>query len=321
MLLLTMHHIVSDGWSLGVLFKELSVLYGAFVRGEADPLPALAIQYPDYAAWQRRWLTGERLQSQSDYWRQRLADAPVLLELPTDRPRPARQSFAGTYVPISIDRELTQALKQMSGRHGTTLFMTLLTAWAAVLSRLSGQQDLMIGAPIANRGRQETEGLIGFFVNTLALRIDLGNDPSVAALLARVRSAVLEGQDHQDLPFEQVVEIVQPPRRLDHTPVFQVIFTWQSDEERLPDLPGMTMEPTGTTYEAMKFDLELDLSEQDDSIVGGLGYATSLFDKATIERHRGYRLTMLKAMVTDSEQAVEGIDLLGPEERELLLET
>ncbi|MDE5459014.1 non-ribosomal peptide synthetase, partial [Bradyrhizobium sp. CSA112] len=177
--LLTQHHIVSDGWSLGVLVRELSQLYRAFEAGQDDPLPPLAIQYPDYAAWQRQWLSGERLQKQAQYWRDTLSGAPARLALPTDRPRPAQPSFAGASVPIVIDADLTRGLKRLSRQHGTTLFMTVLAAWAAVLARLSGQDDLVIGVPSANRGRREIEGLIGFFVNTLALRLELSGEPSV----------------------------------------------------------------------------------------------------------------------------------------------
>src|SRR6266498_1821742 len=318
--LLTQHHIVSDGASLGVFVRELSVLYRAFQEQRPDPLPPLAIQYPDYAAWQREWLSGERLQRQSDYWRQALADAPTLLELPTDRPRPQRQSFAGAYVSIRIDGKLTKALKQLSAQQGTTLFMTLLAAWAAVLSRLSGQDDVIIGTPSANRGRKETEGLIGFFVNTLAMRINLGNEPTVTELLAEVRAATLAAQDHQDLPFEQLVEIVQPPRRLNHTPLFQVLFAWDSNEKILPEFPEVSSEPLGAGYSFAKYDLRLDLHEKDDVILGGMNYATALFDEATIKRHCGYLLEMLKAMVVNVEQPVVEINLLPPEERRLLLE-
>ncbi|MFP4897403.1 condensation domain-containing protein, partial [Paraburkholderia sp. EG304] len=213
--LLTQHHIVSDGWSVGVLVRELGSLYRAFVAGQADALPVPAIQYPDYAAWQRQWLSGERLQRQAQYWREALSGAPSMLALPTDRPRPARQSFAGATVPVEIDAELTRELRRLGREHGTTLFMTVLAGWAAVLSRLSGQDDIVIGVPSANRGRREIEELIGFFVNTLALRVDLSGGPDVATLLERTRRTALGAQEHQDLPFEQVVEIVQPPRALD----------------------------------------------------------------------------------------------------------
>ncbi|HEY6253916.1 MAG TPA: amino acid adenylation domain-containing protein, partial [Candidatus Angelobacter sp.] len=318
--LLTQHHIVSDQWSMGIFVREIGELYRAFSQGRPDPLAPLSIQYPDYAAWQRQWLSGERTQKQSDYWRETLADAPTLLDLPTDRLRPPQQSFAGSGMPIHIDRELTRGLKELSSRYDATLFMTLLSAWAAVLSRLSGQEDLVIGVPTANRGRPETEGLIGFFVNTLALRVELRNEPSVAELLGRVRATALAAQDNQDLPFEQVVEIVQPPRRLNHTPLFQVMFLWQNNEKAFPKLPRVAVEPAGISYGAVRFDLEMALYEQGDTIVGSLDYATALFDEATIRRHSGYLITMLKAMVADSEQRLADIELLASEERMLLLE-
>ncbi len=319
-LLLTQHHIVSDGWSLGVLARELSQLYRAFVAGEDDPLPPLAIQYPDYAVWQRRWLSGERLQSQAQYWRNTLSGAPARLALPTDRPRPAQQSFAGASVAVVIDAELTRGLRRLSQQHGTTLFMTVLAAWAAVLSRLSGQDDLVIGVPSANRGRREVEELIGCFVNTLALRLDLSGAPSVAELLARTRRTALGAQEHQDLPFEQVVEIVQPPRRLDHTPLFQVMLAWQNNAAPAFDLPGLRVEAAADGFDQVKFDLELNLCEHGEVIAGTLGYATALFDQATIERQRGYLLALLRAMVADARQAVGRIELLAADERAYLLE-
>jgi amino acid adenylation domain-containing protein len=320
-LLLTRHHIVSDGWSIGPFARELGELYRAFSQGQPNPLAQLTIQYPDYAAWQRQWLTGEREEKLADFWRQALADAPLLLELPTDRPRPSLQSFVSDLIPISIGRELTQGLRNLSNRYGGTLFMTILAAWAAVLSRLSGQQDLLIGTPSANRGRPETEGLIGFFINSLALRIDLAGQPSVTELLKRVRETTIAAQDHQDLPFEQVVEIVQPPRSLNHTPLFQVMLVWGSGEQQLPKLPGVSVTPAWADGEMVKFDLRLGLSETNGSILGGMRYSTALFDEATIQRQIGYLITMLKAMAADSSQAVAGIDLVPPEEKTLLLDT
>jgi amino acid adenylation domain-containing protein len=314
-LLVTQHHIVSDGWSLRIVANELTALYTAFREGRDHSLRPLPIQYPDYAAWQRQSLTGERLDRQTAYWRTALAGVPALLELPADRPRPARQSSAGAHVPITLDRDLTHALKILSAQQGTTLFMTLLAAWAVVLARLSGQDDLVVGIPTANRSRPETDGLIGFFVNTLALRVDLAGSPSVADLLARVRERALAAHDHQDLPFEQVVEIVQPPRRLNHTPLFQVMLSWQSEERTLPALPGLKVEWVRSTHDVAKFDLQLDLIEHGEGIVGGLSYATALFDEATILRHRGYLLTVLQAMVADVTQPVTQIDLVGTEER------
>ncbi|MCP3468049.1 amino acid adenylation domain-containing protein (plasmid) [Bradyrhizobium sp. CCGUVB23] len=318
--LLTQHHIVSDGWSLGVLVRELSQLYRAFVAGEDDPLPPLAIQYPDYAAWQRQWLSGERLSNQAQYWRNALSGAPARLALPTDRPRPAEQSFAGASVPVVIDADLTRDLRRLSRQHGTTLFMTVLAAWAAVLSRLSGQDDIVIGVPSANRGRGEIEGLIGFFVNTLAVRLDLSGEPSVLQLLERTRRTALAAQEHQDLPFEQVVEIVQPPRRLDHTPLFQVMLAWQNNAVRSFDLAGLSVEAAGEGLDQVKFDLELSLGECDEVITGRFDYATALFDEATIERQRGYLLALLRAMVADAGQPVGRIDILPADERAYLLE-
>ncbi|MET0777681.1 MAG: amino acid adenylation domain-containing protein, partial [Pseudomonas mandelii] len=320
-LLLTQHHIVSDGWSLGILLPELSALYTAFSNQQASPLPPLAIQYPDYAAWQRQWLSGERLNEQAAYWKQALANAPTLLDLPTDRRRPEQQSVVGASVPIELSAELTTALKRFSQQQGVTLFMTLLSAWAAVLSRLSGQEDIVIGAPSANRGHCDIEPLIGFFVNTLALRIDLGDNPSVAELIARVRERALKAQDHQDLPFEQVVEITQPPRRLSHTPLFQVVFAWQNHDAGQWALPGLEASSMGSSYEVARFDLELNLAEAGDRIVGALGYATALFDAATIERHVGYLKAVLAGMTRDASQTVAQIDLLEASERTLLLKT
>ncbi|WP_145723585.1 condensation domain-containing protein, partial [Mesorhizobium tianshanense] len=318
--LLTQHHIVSDGWSMGVLVRELSQLYRALEAGQDDPLPPLAIQYPDYAAWQRQWLSGERLQKQAQYWRNALSGAPARLVLPTDHARPAQQSFAGATVPIVIDAEMTRGLKRLSRQHGTTLFMTVLAAWAAVLSRLSGQDDLVIGVPSANRGRREIEELIGFFVNTLALRLDLSDEPSVSELLERTRRTALAAQEHQDLPFEQVVEIVQPPRHLDHTPLFQVMLAWQNNAVGSFDLPGLSVEAAGDGLDQVKFDLELSLGEHGEEIAGTFGYATALFDQATIERQRGYLLALLRAMVADAGQPVGRIELLPAEERAYLLE-
>ncbi|MGO1072599.1 non-ribosomal peptide synthetase [Lysobacter sp. CA199] len=332
-LLITQHHIVSDGWSIGILARELSAFYNSIGGRRADPLPPLAIQYPDYAAWQRQWLSGERLDAQIGYWREQLADAPVLLELPTDRPRPPQQSFAGASVPLRLSAQLSRDLQRLSQQHGGTLFMTVLAAWSAVLARLSGQRDLVIGTPNANRNQAEIQSLIGFFVNTLALRIDLSGEPSVAQLLARVRAVALAAQDHQDVPFERIVEVLQPPRRLDHTPLFQVLFAWQNNEEGVFELDGLRSDPPRMAMDTLKFDLELHLSQSaafaepgrsdeaaQECIGGSLYYSTALFDAQTIERHRDYLIAMLQAMVAASGQAVADIELIGPAERSLLLD-
>ena len=275
----------------------------------------------DYAAWQRQWLSGQRLQSQVDYWRETLADAPVLLELPTDRPRPAEQSFSAASVPIHIGKELTAELKALSRRCGSTLFMTLLGAWAAVLARLSNQPEVIIGTPSANRNRAELQELIGFFVNTLALRIDLSGSPTVLEFLERVRHTTLGAQQHQDLPFEQVVEIVKPPRRLDHSPLFQVMFSWQNNDYPALELPGLEVSVAGGALNQVRFDLELTLAEDPSTgaISGGFSYSTALFDSATMERHCSYLLRLLEGMVRSSDRPIQQIELLGAEEKNLLL--
>ncbi|MEU6073736.1 amino acid adenylation domain-containing protein [Micromonospora sp. NPDC047074] len=318
-LLLTMHHIVSDGWSLGILTRELGVLYAAHHEGRPDPLPPLPVQYADYAAWQHQWLTDGTLHRQETHWRQVLTDAPTLLDLPTDRPRPTEQDHHGAYLPITIDPELTTALKTLTTGHGTTLYMTLLTAWAIVLSRLTGQNDLIIGTPTANRRRTELENLIGFFVNTLALRIDLTNHPTTTELLHRVREVTLTTLDHQDLPFEHVVEAVNPTRNLAHTPLFQVMFAWQNAEGVDLELPGVQVTALRSPWTSAKFDLTLSLAEHDGRITGSLEYATALFDTATAERHVRHLQHVLTQLVAHPDRPVDQLAMLDPAERRELL--
>ncbi|HEY0735345.1 MAG TPA: condensation domain-containing protein, partial [Herpetosiphonaceae bacterium] len=226
-LLLTLHHIISDGWSQGVLIGELAQLYTAFVAGDPSPLAALPIQYADYALWQRQWLTGAVLEQQLRYWKAQLADLPTLA-LPTDRPRPAVQSFRGADQIFAVPPELTAGLQALSQAAGVTLFMTTLALFQVLLSRHSGQDDIVVGTPIAGRTRAELDNLIGFFVNTLVLRTDLGGQPTFAGLLERTRATALEAYAHQDLPFEQLVEVVQPQRDLSRQPLFQVMFALQN---------------------------------------------------------------------------------------------
>jgi len=314
-LLITMHHIVSDGWSLSVLLRELGALY----RQEA--LPALPVQYADYAVWQRRFLSGARIEAQSAYWRNRLQDAPALLELPTDRPRPICQRHEGGLVPVTFDEELTARLKALGQSCGATLFMTLLAGWALLLARLSGQQDIVVGTPTANRGRKEIEGLIGFFVNTLALRLELPEALSVEDFLKQVRQRALEAQEHQDLPFEHVVELVKPVRSLSHTPLFQVMFAWQNNKAEALDLGGdLSVTQAAPPYMTAKFDLALDLREVDGRIEGGLRYAISLFDRATVERYADYLREALREMVRDPAQDVHRLRFLPAPERARLLD-
>jgi amino acid adenylation domain-containing protein len=318
-LLVTMHHIVSDGWSIGVLVKEFSALYTAGCAGQQDPLPALAIQYGDYAQWQRQWLSGEVLESQAEYWRKTLSGAPALLELPTDHKRPVQQSHEGRQIAVELSAELTAGLKALSLRHGTTLFITVLAGFAALLSRLSGQEDIVIGTPVANRTRREIEGLIGFFVNTLALRLDVSGEPSVKELLQRIRQTTLSAQAQQDLPFEQVVELLRPARSLSHAPLFQVMFAWQNNEVVELDLPGLQVVALNVEQTIAKFDLTLDLAERGDHIVGTLEYATALFERGTVERFASYLIRLLEAMVAGEEQTVSRLAMLPAAERHQLL--
>jgi amino acid adenylation domain-containing protein len=315
-LLITMHHIVSDGWSLGVFIRELSTLYHAYRAGGEDPLPPLTIQYADYAIWQQQRLHGEELQQEREYWRRALEGAPALLELPTDRPRPVQQTFAGDFLPLQLDTRLTRELKGLAQRNEMTLYMLVAAAWAIVFSRLSGQEEVVLGTVSANRTRPELESLIGFFVNTLAVRVEVSGN--IAGLLQRVKAQILDVQEHQELPFEQIVEIVKPPRSLTQTAIFQVMLAWQSNNQEIPKFIGLELEPEPVSYAVAKFDLTLDLRETGDRIAGGLRYATALFSRGTIERHAGYLRQALEAMVADSRQAVAGIDLLSPEERTLL---
>ncbi|MCT8285390.1 non-ribosomal peptide synthase/polyketide synthase [Xanthomonas translucens pv. translucens] len=314
-LLLTMHHIVTDGWSMGLLVRELSTLYAAFALGQPDPLPPLPIQYADYAQWQRCWLEGQLLQRQLSFWREHLQGAPALLELPTDRPRPALQDYSGDSIEIAIDAELTAALRALSQRHGSTVFMTVLAAWSVLLSRLSGQDEVVIGAPVANRTRSELEALIGFFVNAQALRIDLRANPSVAELLAQVRRTALAAQDHQDLPFEQVIEALNPERSLAAQPVFQVVLTWQNVPEADLTLPGLRLQSIQAQARDAKFDLELFLGEVGDRIVGSLNYATALFDRGTIERQLAQFVQVLAGMAADAQARIAQLPLLPADER------
>ncbi len=321
-----LHHIVFDGWSMGVLMHELSVLYAARCQERADgpdplpPLPPLPIQYPDYAQWQRRWIGGERQRHQADYWQQALAGIPAVIALPTDRPRPPRQDYAGAHCPVVLDAALSNRLGALSQRHGVTLYMTLMAAWATLLSRLSGQHDLVIGSPTAGRTRSETEHLIGFFVNTLALRYRLTPGQTVADLLAYSRQQVLAAQQHADLPFEQIVDRVQPPRSLAHAPIFQVLFAWQNVPPGRLALPELTASPLkGPGGVSAKFDLTLTLQEADGRIVGTLEYATALYDYSTVERYVDHLRTLLEAMADDDSRPLADLPLLTPAQRQQVL--
>ncbi|WP_286312708.1 non-ribosomal peptide synthetase [Burkholderia pseudomallei] len=311
-----MHHIASDGWSVGVFLQELSALYGSFIAEQGDPLAPLPLQYADYAAWQRRWLASGQLEKQGAFWQTNLSGAPTLLELPTDRPRPPKQSHAGASIEVKLGAALSERVKRLSQRHGVTPYMTLLSSWAAVLSRLSGQEEVVIGSPVAGRNRTEVEALIGFFVNTLALRLDLSSEPTVGELLKRTKAQVLSAQAHQDLPFDQVVERVKPPRSTAHPPLFQVMFVWQNMPAGELTIPGLTIRAVETPLQTAQFELTLSLQEAGDDIVGHLNYASALFDESTVRRYVTYWRRLLEGMTAGAaDQTIVGLPLLDEAER------
>jgi amino acid adenylation domain-containing protein len=319
-LLLDIHHIAADGWSMGIVVEEIAALYGAALAGSPSPLPELAVQYADFAVWQRRWLSGEVLERQLAYWREQLADAPALA-LPTDRPRPAR-GFQGAVEPFVLGAARTAGLAALSRRQGATLFMTLLALFETLLGRYTGQEDVVLGSPIANRNRAETEGLIGFFVNSLVMRGDLTGDPSFVALLARTRCAALAAYAHQDLPFERLVEELRPERRLAQNPLFQVVCALQNAPLRRIELPGLSLTPVESKFTATRFDLEVMFWEGTDRAIGLEGqitYSTDLFDPATVRRLVSHLTTLTDAALADPGLPLSQLQLLAGSERHQLL--
>ena len=317
-LLVTLHHIVSDAWTRGLLCQEVASLYDAYVNKQPSPLPPLPIQYADFAHWQRLWLTGEVLERQLSYWRDQLADlAP--LELPMDRPRPAIQTYNGAHHSVSLSLSLTQALQALSRKRGVTLAITLLAAFKVLLARYTGQTDLAIGSPIANRNRREIEGLIGFFVNTLVMRTDLSGDPSFQEVIARVREVALGAYDHQDLPFEQLVEELQPERDPSRNPLFQVMFAMQNAPAEVFTLTGVTAEPFSLETRTTHFDLECHVWEHPDRIQFDFVYNTDLFEPSTIERLGANYHRTLDAVARDPAQRLSQISSMDEAERQQLL--
>jgi amino acid adenylation domain-containing protein len=323
-LLLTLHHIVADGWSAEIFFNELDAYYIARRTGTAVQLPDLPIQYADYAAWQQEWLQGEVLEQQLAFWREQLSGAPPLLELPLDHPRPAVQTFYGARYPFGLPPTLAAQLKALSQQEGVTLFMTLLAALPTLLSRYSGQTDIVIGTPIAGRAHIEVEQLIGFFVNTLVLRTDLSGNPRFREVLVRVREMALAAYTHQDLPFEKLVGELQPDRNLSQSPLFQVLFVLQnvSSDGASIHLPGhgLNLEQLEVSSGTAKFDLSFELIETPAGIEGYIEYNTDLFETATIQRIVGHYTTMLQNIVTDPDQQIATLPLLTPAERRQILE-
>ncbi|WP_163871140.1 non-ribosomal peptide synthetase, partial [Myxococcus eversor] len=318
---LVMHHIIADGWSLGVLVRELSALYVAFSEGRESPLAALPVQYADYARWQREWLSGARLEAQLDGWRKRLAGAPPHLELPTDGPRPAIQSHRGATVPVRLSRELSDAIGTLARAEGATPFMVLLAAFQVLLSRYSGQEDVSVGSPIAGRRYAETEGLIGFFVNTLVLRAQSRPRDTFRELLAQVRETTLGAYEHQDLPFEKLVEALHPVRDLSRTALFQVLFVLQNAPVEALALPALSLKPLATEgTESARFELSLNLSETVEGFAGTLLFNSDLFLASTAARMVSHLQVLLESITANPEQRLSALPLMTASERRHLLE-
>jgi len=320
-LLLCLHHIATDGWSMGILVQELAELYNASRAGRPPALPGLPIQYADYAGWQRDRLQGEVLAQELAYWKETLAGAPSVLELPTDRPRPAVQGWQGASEPVTVSAALTDALKALSRRNGITLFMTLLAAFTTLLHRYTQQEDIVVGAPVACRTRVETESLVGFFANTLALRTNLAGDPSLRELLRRVRDVCLQAYAHQELPFERLVEELQPERNRSHAPLIQAVFAFHNTPETEATFAGLEVTSVPVDTGTAKFDLTLSLTARAGELVGELRYDTTLFDATTIVRLREHFLALLDGGVPDADRPISRLPLITDADREQLLVT
>ena len=319
--LLTMHHIISDGWSMEVLVKEIASLYAAFSQNLPSPLTPLEIQYADFAVWQREWLQGEVLETQLGYWKQQLGGNLPVIQLPTDFPRSRIQSFRGDTVSFELSKELSDRLKSIADSEGTTLFMMLLAGFKILLYRYTGQRDIIVGSPIANRNRTELEGLIGFFVNTLVLRTDLGNNPTFKEVLHKVRQVTWNAYDYQDLPFEKLVEELHPERDLSYNPLFQVKFRLENPPTEKIEIPGLTLSSLGQVNPTAKLDLSLDMYETPDGLVGGFEYNKDLFAESTIKRMVGHFCTLLEGISNQPTQHIGELPLLTPqEEKQILVE-
>ncbi|WP_143506505.1 condensation domain-containing protein, partial [Pseudomonas sp. ICMP 564] len=320
-LVLVQHHIVSDGWSMGVMVQELMQLYASYSQGQDCTLTPLPIQYGDYALWQRRWMEAGEKTRQLDYWRQLLGGTQPVLALPLDRPRPAQQRFLGARQDIQLDPGLVTGLKALAQREGVTLFMLLLASFQLFLYRYSGQRDIRVGVPIANRNRVETEALIGFFVNTQVLKADLDGAMSFSELLQHTKRRALEAQAHQDLPFEQLVEALQPERSLSHNPLFQVMFNHQAQARTaIQQLPGLRVVSLEHETRTAQFDLSLDTQETEDGLWASLTYATDLFDASTAARMLRHWLGLLRGAVADTTRPLQDLAMLDMTERQQILE-
>ncbi|HKG23082.1 MAG TPA: condensation domain-containing protein, partial [Blastocatellia bacterium] len=318
-LLLSMHHVVADAWSIGVLVRELTALYEAFSTGKPSPLPELPIQYADFAVWQREWLKGEVLDEQVSYWKERIGSTPLPLELPTDRRRPAFHSSKGETQTLVLSPDTCEALSRRCQQMQVTQFVWLLATLNVLLFRYTGQEDILVGTPMACRNRREIEGLIGFFVNTLVMRTELSGNPSFSDVVARVRDAALGAHAHQDLPLEKLVEQLQPGRSLNRQPLFQVVFSLQNAP--MPDvkLSGLSMKMLETQRSTSKFDLLLFVRESDEGLACSMEYDTDLFDSDTIRRMLSHFQTLLESVIRDPNRQITEVSFLTEREREEIL--
>ncbi|HYO99006.1 MAG TPA: condensation domain-containing protein, partial [Pyrinomonadaceae bacterium] len=320
-LLLTMHHIVSDGWSVGVLVSEVGALYDAYAAGKPSPLADLKIQYADFAVWQRQWLKDEILDVQLSYWKQQLAGAPPSLNLPTDHPRPDIQNFRGATQVFVIPATVTEALRALSRREGVTLYMTLMAAFQTLMYRYTAQTDIVVGSNIANRNRVETETTIGFFSNMLVLRTDLSGDPSFQELLVRVRETALGAYAHQDVPFEKLVEVLQPPREPGRQPMFQTVFSLQNAPMPALELAGLSLSLIEVNSGTAKYDLVMNMWDEEQELTGSLEYNTDLFEAPTISRMIKHFQSVLSNIADQPEARLGALELLSEEENLLLQKT
>ncbi|MFB1485365.1 amino acid adenylation domain-containing protein, partial [Corallococcus sp. RDP092CA] len=318
-LVVTMHHIVSDGWSMGVFVNEVSALYAAFTQGLPSPLPELPVQYADYAVWQRDWLQGEVLRQEEDFWKQKLAGAPQVLELPTDHPRPAVRGNAGALHRFSLSEPLVLRLRALAQQEEASLYMVLLAGWQALLSRYSGQQDISVGTPVAGRTQAETEGLIGFFVNTLVMRTDLSGAPDFLHLVRRVKQGALESFEHQHIPFEKLVEVLQPERSRSYTPLVQSMFALQNVPARKASLPDVKLQVLELESRTAKFDLSLFFLETAQGLAGAVEYSTELFEASSIQRMAEHLRMLFEGAVARPDEPVTRLPLTDAAERSRLL--
>ncbi|MBD6618563.1 amino acid adenylation domain-containing protein [Komarekiella sp. 'clone 1'] len=318
-LLLEMHHIISDGRSVEIFLQELALLYKAFLTGSSSPLPEVSIQYKDFAYWQRQWLQGEILQTQLSYWKQQLEGVPAALQLPTDRPRPTVQTSHGAQQSIELSETVIEQLKAIARQKGITLFMLLLAAFQTFLYRYTGQNDIAVGTPVANRNRDEVKGLIGFFVNTLVLRTDMSGDPTFDELLTRVKKVALGAYTHQDLPFDQLVEALQPERDTSRTPLFQVMFNVQ-DYSQLPEMPGLALSLLKIETKTAQFDLSLSIEIAEERVMASFEYNTDLFDATTITKMLRHFQNLLSSITANPQTRLSNLPLLSATDRQELLE-